>query len=298
MYDEQTAELIITADGAIEKIVFVEELVANAPHIPGWKITACKQPMDISHIAIKMNDYSVDKETLSFYPNILPDYPDEIDITIICQGFKKKSTEKLTTLVYIFLDNYLGELRFATTIDNLTIVGPEQAEKEGISIEKLDGYLQWREKEFVEKYEGLRYNTENDIYSTLEATLPGGKPLMAMIDSTLLRWDSKASHPWIITLEFSYDGSDNNGLPNEQIYQLMETIESEAMEYLPDFDGNLNLGRKTGDGNRQVFFACKDFRKPAKVAALLIGKYVGQLELTYSIYKDKYWAAFESYYVD
>jgi len=28
MYDEQTAELIITADGAIERIVFVEELVA------------------------------------------------------------------------------------------------------------------------------------------------------------------------------------------------------------------------------------------------------------------------------
>src|SRR5690606_18916075 len=37
MYDENTAELVITADGYAKNIVFVEELIYKAPQLKGWK---------------------------------------------------------------------------------------------------------------------------------------------------------------------------------------------------------------------------------------------------------------------
>ena len=39
--------------------------------------------------------------------------------------------------------------------------------KELIPISKLKDFLTWREKEFIEKYEGTRHNTENDSYALL-----------------------------------------------------------------------------------------------------------------------------------
>jgi hypothetical protein len=55
-----------------------------------------------------------------------------------------------------------------TTIDNLKIISKEEAQKELIPVEKLKAYLTWRQKEFIEKYEGVRRNTENDNYSILK----------------------------------------------------------------------------------------------------------------------------------
>lgn len=52
MLDENTAELVITPDGAVKNIVFAEELVAAAPVIPGWKFTALKPALDIANVRI------------------------------------------------------------------------------------------------------------------------------------------------------------------------------------------------------------------------------------------------------
>jgi len=61
--------------------------------------------------------------------------------------------------IYIFLDNYLGELDFLNNIDNLKVINKKEAEKELVSIGKLKDFLIWRQKEFIEKYEGVWYNT-------------------------------------------------------------------------------------------------------------------------------------------
>ncbi|MFD0991683.1 hypothetical protein [Tenacibaculum geojense] len=49
MYDDNNSELILTADGIIKNIVFVEELVDSAPKFKNWIITALKQPTDLNH---------------------------------------------------------------------------------------------------------------------------------------------------------------------------------------------------------------------------------------------------------
>lgn len=289
MFDTNTVELVLTPDGIIKNIVFVEELVQSAPSISGWKFTALKQAIDLDKLHIEMQGFHFNSENLFFYSNDLAGFPDEIDITIVHTDFNEKDKSTITNGAFIFLDNYLGELDFITTVDHVTVTGKENNQKELIPISKLKEFLLWREKEFIEKYEGVRYNTENDEYLGLEAELNNGRPLIAVINSVLLDWDSKASHPWFLKIEFKYDGEKTNGMPDNKTYELMDKIEDEILEELKDYDGYLNLGRETADNSREIFFACKDFRKPSKVLNSITKKYKPSIDLSYDIYKDKYW---------
>lgn len=295
MFDDNTAELVLTPDGIVKNIVFVEELVKNAPTLSNWKFTALKPALDIENVRIEMAGYNFDSENLSFYSIDNNNYPDEVDIVIIHNDYKEEDKSTITNGTFIFLDNFLGELNLVTTIDNLTVISMENAEKELIPIAKLKDYLIWREKEFVEKYSGLRYDTENDMYSSLEAELNNGRPLIAIINTTILEWDRKASHPWLLKIEINYDGNDNNGMPDNETYELLNNFEDEIMNEMKDFDGYLNIGRQTADNSREIYFACKDFRKPSKVLHELTKKYSGKLDLTYDIYKDKYWQSYERF---
>jgi hypothetical protein len=119
MFNENTAELILTADGNAKNIVFVEELVEQAPNINGWKFTALKPAMDIENVSINMNGYTFDSENLFFYSNDYPGYPDEIDICVIHNERTEDNKQEIGNGTYIFLDNYLGELDFLNNLDNL-----------------------------------------------------------------------------------------------------------------------------------------------------------------------------------
>lgn len=295
MYNDDTAELILTADGNVKNIVFVEELMQSAPHIIGWKFTALKPAMDIENVAISMGDLEFNSDNLFFYANEFTDYPDEIDICIVHSDMTESNKEQITNGVYIFLDNYLGELDFVNNIDNLQVIGENEAQNELIPIGKLKEFLIWREKEFIGKYEGIRYDTNNDEYSIMEAELESGSILLAVINSKLLAWDRQASHPWLAIMTIEFDGSENNGLPSTSDYELMNHIEDEIMTVLIDHEGFLNVGRQTSKNKREIYFACKDFRKPSKVFDEIQHKHQQSFKLEYDIYKDKYWQTFERF---
>jgi len=295
MFNESTTELILTADGVVKNIPFIEGLVDAAPVIDGWKFTALKPALPIADVSIQMGGYKFNSGNINFYANEHSRFPDEIDITIVHADLNESNQSTVINGVYIFLDNFLGELNFATTIDNLKVVGKAEVGKELIPVEKLKQFLTWREKEFIEKYEGLRHDTEKDNYSMLEATLKNGHPLLAVINQNLLDWDGKASHPWIVNIEIKYDGKGNNGMPDNNTYSLMSAIEDEIMEELKDIDGYLNVGRQTAEGVREVYLACKDFRKPSKILYTLKQKYSAKINLDYDIYKDKYWQSFDRF---
>ncbi|AYB29516.1 DUF695 domain-containing protein [Chryseolinea soli] len=293
MLDDNTVELILTPDGNIKNIVFVEELVHAAPAIPGWTFTSLKPPVDIKNVQLDMAGYTHDSDSLSFYPNDVKDYPDEIDITIVHKDYNEDDKSSITNGIYIFLDNFIGELNLVTTIDNVKVIGRGQAEKALIPIEKLRDFLLWRQKEFIEKYEGTLQNTDTAEFAILEAELENGNKLIATINRDILNWDKKASHPWIATLEIQYDGQ-FKGMPDETTYQLLNEIEEKALEQLKDADGYLNIGRQTADNSREVYFACKDFRKPSKVLHQLTKDYPS-INIQYDIYKDKYWRSFNRF---
>lgn len=295
MIDDQTVELVLTPDGVIRNIYIIEELVNTAPNIEGWKFTALKPAVDIKNVGIRFDNLELNADNLKFYPIIHKGYPDEIDLTIVYDDFVEDKKEFITNGVYIFLDNYLGELHSVTLIDNMKIVGPNDVSEELIPIEKLNDYLIWRKKEFLEKYEGIRYNTEKDGYSSFEGKNQDGGVILAIINATLMEWDKKASHPWIFIISIPFESNDASGLPDRETYSLLNDIEDEIMLDLVDSEGYLNIGRETAGGKREIFFACKDFRKPSKVGDELIKKYSDSFDISYEIYKDKYWQTFRHY---
>jgi hypothetical protein len=295
MFNPQTVELVFTADGAIKNIPFVEDLVAAAPQINGWKFTALKPAMDITNVSIEMAGYKFTADNINFYANENDGLPDEIDLTLVYDDLDEQNRSTVTKGIYIFLDNYLGELNFATTIDRIEVVTKEQAQKELVPIAKLKDFLIWREKEFLEKYDAVRHNTNEDLHAFLSADLKNGNVLMAVVNSTLLQWDSKASHPWIISMEIKYDGRDSNGMPDDDSHQLLDKIRAEISEHLKDADGYLNIGHQTADGIREIYFACKDFRKPSKVLYSIKQQYADKIDIDYNVYKDKYWQSFDRF---
>lgn len=295
MADDTTAELIITADGIVENIVFVEELIQQAPEIPGWKFTAFKPSLDIEDVCIQMEPYTFDKDNIHFYSNDLARYPDEIDITVVYSGPNADNETDISNGVYIFLDNYLGELDFVNNIDRIQVISNNDARKELVPIAKLKDFLIWRQKEFIERYDGIRYDTENDEHSILEAELENGNKMIAVINTQLLKWEQKASHPWIAVMTIEYDGRKYNGMPGNEDYEKLRKMEEEITNQLKDKDGYLNIGRQTSDNEREIYFACKDFRKPSKLFHEIQKKYAKQYDIEVEIYKDKYWQSFERF---
>jgi hypothetical protein len=294
MYDDNKAEMVITADGVVKSIVFAEEIVATAPDLRGWKFTALKPALGFE-MSITMEGYEFNNENLSFINNNLSEYPDEIDITLVHRDHNEKNHKTIGNGSLIYLDNALGELNTALLIDNVSIAGPPAENAELIPISKLGEFLVWREKEFVEKYKDVLYNTENDEYSALEAKDGDGLPVLAIIDRALLDWDAKPSHPWMMTIEIRYDGKDTNGMPSPAVYETMNQFEDDLLKLLPDSEGYLNLGRETYNGKRTTYFACREFRQSSKRTWATISNYKEKLNIKYDIYKDKYWRTMNRY---
>jgi uncharacterized protein DUF695 len=296
MYNDNTVELIFTADGGTKNIVFVEELVNAAPVMNGWKITSLKPELDIANVNIEMNGYKFSNDNIKFYSEDNFNYPDEIEITFVHNDLDEYNKEDILNGIYVLLDNYLGELNFATVVDSIDVVPANDAKKDLISLTKLKEYLNWRQEEFIEKYEGLRYDTKNDNHHILKSESESGENfVIAVINTDLLLWDCKASHPWLVKVEMNYVSEKNIEIPDSSMYKLLEKIEDDLLADLKDFEGNLNIGRQTGNGTREIYFACRDFRKPSKVLDKIVKKYSNEIGISCSIFKDKYWRTFRRF---
>ncbi|UCA57914.1 DUF695 domain-containing protein [Chryseobacterium rhizoplanae] len=292
MSNDSTAELVLTADGEISNVVFVEELIAAAPQLDHWKFTALKPAQDIEKVNVTMGDYRFTKENIFFYSNEQEEYPDEIDLVFVYDG-NSENKDAVTTGICIFLDSFLGELNFATQIDTFTVIGKDQTNHELIPIEKLKDFLLWREREFTEKYKSVKRADVEDEFSILRATLNNERPLIACMNLPLLNYDAKASYPWISVLKFHYNGENNDGLPEKEDFEKLGNIEDKAVEDLKE-KGYLYIGRETADNIKESYFAGKDFREISKVFKTIKDS-TPEYKISFRIFKDKYWQYFKYY---
>lgn len=295
MHDDDTAELIFTADGVVKNIVFAEEIVAAAPAVKNWKFTALKPEHSANEINVELSGLKFEEKSICFYPIQHEQYPDEIELVIVLAHFTEEQKSIAYSGAFIFIDHLLGEINAVTLIDTIKIAAKAETDAELIPISKLKPYLVWREKEFVEKYGDYYYDSARDSYTGFEAQLKSGSKLIATMNTAALSWDFKGSHPWILKIAISYDGSDHAGFPDPETMAWINQFDDLALEYFPEQEGFINLGRETGEGIREVYFACKGFRVPSHISQHLIHQFEGKLEIDYQIFKDKYWQTFERY---
>ncbi|MDI9879132.1 DUF695 domain-containing protein [Flectobacillus longus] len=297
MYDEDIAELILTADGIVKNIVFIEELIEAAPALPNWKITALKQAVDMEDWQIGIEDLIINSPSLSFFPDEYPQYPDEIAITIVYQDYSTEEHGTIVSGIYMFLDNLLGELNAGVQLDQIKIQGPDTSHPDLIPISKLPAYLNWREKEFIEKYESTEIPDDDIPLTTLQATGENEMPLIATINMPLLNWDAKPSFPWVLRLELQYNGQQNDGLPNESDFEILNELEDTLLDNLLDSGLCLYTGRQVGSNVCEFYFTCKNFREPSKKVYELTPEIEQNFKFEYFIYRDKYWRSFEHFRV-
>jgi hypothetical protein len=295
MVDPDTAELIITVEGQIKSFVFAEELVAAAPALPHWKFTALAPPTGHS-ISIVMDGYSFNQEKISFTCEDDPLRPDEINLTLHYSDYSENHKALIYQGTMIYLENALGELSAATLIDNIDIAPLTEEVVQPIPIEKLTSFLTWKEKEFVEKYKEIGYETGEENYSVFESQDTKGLPLIAIIKRDLLSWDAKASHPWMLTVHIAYPNG-VNGMPDRGTGEWMDQFEDQFTYSLSGKQACLYLGRRTYNNSRVIYFACADYRHTSKYTAALIKEIQSPYTITYDIFKDKYWRIMDPYAV-
>lgn len=281
------AELVITVDGFIHLIVFAEDLVAQAPAVPGWKFTALKPALGFDDMQIAMNGFEFDDDHVFFFTTPGPEQPDLIEIELVHTDYSEEAKDDIGNGLMIYLENALGELNFVTQIDQCSIAA-NAGGNDLIPIGKLPDYLTWREKEFIEKYDGARYHTSDDRYTAMQGADENDMPLIAIVNQQLLDWDAKASHPWMALVEITYEGNEQ-GMPGDAGYAMMDELENDITAVLTDAAGYLNIGRETYNHTRTIYIACKEFRHSSRTLHEVISRYQDRLNATYQIFKDKYW---------
>jgi hypothetical protein len=294
-YDETTSELIITADGDIALFLKVEQFIASAPELKDWRFTAHKPPLGFDGISIEMYGKKFDETTVHFYPVTDEGYPDLVSVVFTHNAYNEAEDEDFQTAGGIYVQNALGELNTATQLDHYEI-GPEPEDKSAlIPVVKLNDYVTWREKEFVEKYDSAAIGFPEELFNVIEGQDSEGNLMRAMVMAGYEDWEYKPVFCWWVRIEMEYEGA-GNGLPDKTTLQILHDIEEKAVDLLTIGPNIIYTGSKTFKGCRTVYFYAKDYREPSRLLYSFCESQENNIKLGFFIEKDKYWQNMEEFY--
>ncbi|MBC7947476.1 MAG: DUF695 domain-containing protein [Chitinophagaceae bacterium] len=294
-YDDTTSELVITADGDIALFVKVEELISQAPQVKGWRFTAHKPPMGFDDISIEMFGKAFNEHTVKFYPLIEEAYPDMVSAVFTHKDYNEQEEDDFQTATAIYIQNALGELNTVLHLDHFE-TGPEPEDKsELIPVTKLGDYLNWREKEFVEKYDHATIESPEDTYHSIEGEDEEGNVMMAIAVTSLKDWPYKPVFPWWVGVQMEYTEAEH-GLPGEETLRLLHDTEEKIVTLLTEKQDIVYVASKTYMGCRTAYFYAKNFKQPSLLMHKFAEEFDGELALGFFIEKDKYWQKVDEFY--
>jgi len=294
-FDDTSSELVITADGDIALFVKVELLLSAAPPLAGWRLIAHKPPLGFDEISIEMHGKSFNEETVKFYPLIDPAYPDLVSIVFTHKDYDEKEEEDFQTAGSIYVQNALGEINTATQIDQYKIRSEPEDTSLLIPVVKLNDYLNWREKEFVEKYDLAAIDFPEELINSIEGQDAAGNVMMALAVATYEHWEYKPVYCWWVRIEVEYPEAEN-GLPGPDSLQLLHNIEDKAVQLLTQNPGIIYTASKTFKGCRTIYFYAKNYRDPSLLLYEFCESAEGDLKPGFFIEKDKYWQNMEEFF--
>ncbi len=109
---EGDRELVISAEGDMDKFPIVKEIVAQAPTIKGWQIIAFRQPAT-DDFTLAYEDIELTPSELYFAPIV---EQDSLDIIVYGEGFDKYDYDELGHYGLIMLDTLMGEYNCVTKV--------------------------------------------------------------------------------------------------------------------------------------------------------------------------------------
>lgn len=76
--------LVITADGEERLFKFVEQVVAAAPPVPGWKVRAFRSRADVGNSKITFGPHEISGEDI--FATVAPAEPGRLTVTLLVRG--------------------------------------------------------------------------------------------------------------------------------------------------------------------------------------------------------------------
>ena len=295
--EDDKLELIFTADCLVKDFVFAKELVEKAPVLKNWKFHWLKPDSNNFEFTIAWADFRISKEKLWFYPNTDNSYPDEICINLVYEDFtKEENYDEILNGVLIFLDNSIGELNMATKIDQWDLVFKDSIPSsiELIPIEKINEYINWREKEFLQKYDKYSYPLVGEEgYSVLEAEYED-LPISALINRDWKDWPYKSVYSWCIKLELNFKGNEFGFPLKEQLIEI-QNFEDEIIKALLSLK-LCHIGRTIYNNSSSIYFYSNEYLLVSKMIHEFLLNAEISLDINYFISRDKYWRNVEEYF--
>ena len=105
-----------SADGNEDLFGLVENIIAKAPAIKGWKFIAFRQrmaPEQLRAMKLKAQNHELDPEQMKFFPVI---NGDTLDLIIYAKGITEENYHQVAYGALLLLDNILGEYDCVTKV--------------------------------------------------------------------------------------------------------------------------------------------------------------------------------------
>jgi hypothetical protein len=290
-------ELVITADGDIALFSKVEELVQAAPPMEDWLITAHKPAIGIDKMKINMHGYEFGSDKMKFYPVLEAGFPDEVNIVLTHDDFEEAKQDEFYSGTSIFLENTLGEINTALLLDSFEIKAvPSVEEKiDLIPLTKLNDYLVWRQKEFIEKYEHTDKILPEEKWTVLQATGEKGGFMIATMNTAYASWEYQSAYPWLVQVNIQFKGN-NNGMPHKNQSEYLQNQEDIMIELLAKNNLALYLGHSTHDYERSIYWYSHNYNTVSKMIHPFVEQMPNEYKVVFFIKKDKYWRAMDWYF--
>ncbi|HEX4005644.1 MAG TPA: hypothetical protein VHX60_05690 [Acidobacteriaceae bacterium] len=144
---DPTREFIVTAQGNAEAFDIAESLIAAAPEMPGWQMTALK-PATGFDFKTESEGLLLDSREMWFLPLENPDLPHSLGLRIGVQDLEPERNADVLNAVLMMLDTGLGERTAAIAIQHVEVSSlPPNPESLGyIELPELSDYLAWRRR--------------------------------------------------------------------------------------------------------------------------------------------------------
>jgi len=111
LLDDNTKELVISADGIIERFPAVIALIQKAPQLPHWRIKAFRQRQTSDDIQIKLGNFLLSYDDI-FFKYLIEE--GKVCLQLHIRYFRKD--DPFIDAVFLLLDALLGEYDVGTQI--------------------------------------------------------------------------------------------------------------------------------------------------------------------------------------
>jgi hypothetical protein len=136
--------LIITAEGEKSLFPLVEQIVAAAPVVKGWKIFALKPKLGFPEF-IQWEGYQLSVEDVVFDP--MENESGELGLFLLVPDLADEDADNAHDALLRAIDHGLGEREFAEAVAFTEIAALEESADEFVSLTDLASFIEWRRKQ-------------------------------------------------------------------------------------------------------------------------------------------------------